>query len=76
MQEHDEELDLSGLNCPLPIIKTKQAVAKLDSGKVLKVTGTDPGSPKEFKMFDRQPDTELLSMEQDGNTTVYFIKKK
>jgi tRNA 2-thiouridine synthesizing protein A len=72
----DKELDARGLNCPLPIIKTKKALGELPSGQVLKVTATDPGSVKDFEAFSRQTGHELLSSGTDANTFVFFLKKK
>ncbi len=50
----DKELDARGLNCPLPILRTKKALAELQSGQVLKVVATDPGAVKDFQAFSRQ----------------------
>lgn len=75
MQEFDIELDLRGLNCPLPILKTKKALTTLKSGQILKIIGTDPGSPKEFQMFDRLAGFQLLTIEEQGEEFHYYIKK-
>ena len=48
MTDFDEELDASGLNCPLPILRAKKALAGLEGGKVLRIVATDPGSVKGF----------------------------
>ena len=50
----DREVDARGLNCPLPILKAKKALADMDSGQVLKVRATDPGSLRDFQAFSRQ----------------------
>ena len=50
----DKELDASGLNCPLPILRTKKALAELAAGQVLKVIATDPGSVKDMQAFAKQ----------------------
>ncbi|MFO1234831.1 MAG: sulfurtransferase TusA family protein [Rivihabitans pingtungensis] len=55
----DKDIDLSGLNCPLPILRAKKALADMSSGQVLRVTATDPGAPGDFAAFCRQT----------GNTT-------
>ena len=52
--EVDKEIDTRGLNCPLPILKAKKALADMSSGQVLKVTATDPGSVRDFQAFARQ----------------------
>lgn len=56
----DKQLDLSGLNCPLPILRAKKALATMDSGTVLEVIATDPGAPKDFEAFCRQTGNALL----------------
>ncbi|MDX1592895.1 MAG: sulfurtransferase TusA family protein [Gammaproteobacteria bacterium] len=76
MTEPDQELDLSGLNCPLPILRTKKAIAQASSGTVLRVIGTDPGSPREFRAFAEQGGFELLSVEEETRGRyVYLIRK-
>ena len=75
MANYDEELDLSGLNCPLPILRTKKALALAEPGTVLKVTGTDPGSVREFRVYAAQGGFELLSCEELPDRYVYLIRK-
>ncbi len=72
----DKELDARGLNCPLPIIKTKKALNDLGSGQVLRVTSTDSGSVKDMEAFAKQTGNELLGSSQEGGGYVFFIKKK
>jgi tRNA 2-thiouridine synthesizing protein A len=60
----DKELDARGLNCPLPILRTKKALTDMLSGQVLKVLATDPGSVKDFAAFSKQTGNPLLSSEQ------------
>ena len=72
----DRELDARGLNCPLPIIKTKKALNDLGSGQVLRVTSTDSGSVKDMEAFAKQTGNELLGSSQEGGGFVFFIKKK
>jgi tRNA 2-thiouridine synthesizing protein A len=75
MAEFDQELDACGLNCPLPILRAKKTLAKMDTGKVLRVISTDPGSVKDFEAFSKQTGNELLeSSEQDGQF-FYLLKK-
>ena len=71
----DLELDTSGLNCPLPILKAKKALAGLESGQMLRVLATDPGSKRDFEAYTRQTGHTLLeSLEQSG-TFSYTIRK-
>ncbi|TCP15152.1 TusA-related sulfurtransferase [Crenobacter luteus] len=56
----DKQLDLSGLNCPLPILRAKKALADMTSGQVLEVIATDPGAPKDFEAFCRQTGNGLV----------------
>jgi tRNA 2-thiouridine synthesizing protein A len=72
----DKELDARGLNCPLPILKTKKSLADLASGQVLKVVSTDPGSVKDMQAFARQTGNDLLSSGEEGKDFVFFLKKK
>jgi tRNA 2-thiouridine synthesizing protein A len=72
----DKELDARGLNCPLPILKTKKTLGELTSGQVLKVVSTDPGSVKDMQAFARQTGNELLSSAEEGKDFVFFLKKK
>jgi tRNA 2-thiouridine synthesizing protein A len=72
----DKELDARGLNCPLPILKTKKSLADLGSGQVLKVVSTDPGSVKDMQAFARQTGNDLLESGEEGKDFVFFLKKK
>ena len=72
----DKELDARGLNCPLPILRTKKTLAELTGGQVLKIISTDPGSVKDFQAFAKQTGNELLSSTEGGGEFVFFMKKK
>lgn len=72
----DKELDARGLNCPLPILRTKKALTELQSGQVLKVLATDPGSVKDFQSFARQTGHELVSHDETNREFTFFMKKK
>ncbi|MEO7726435.1 MAG: sulfurtransferase TusA family protein [Burkholderiales bacterium] len=72
----DKELDARGLNCPLPILRTKKSLNDMLSGQVLRVVATDPGSVKDFQAFSRQTGHELLSSETASKEFVFFMKKK
>lgn len=71
-----EELDTSGLNCPLPLLKAKQALANLNSGDILKVIATDAGSQRDFRSFARLSGNELLHEEQQAGSYSYWLKKR
>ncbi len=72
----DKELDARGLNCPLPILRSKKNLNELTTGQVLKVVATDPGAIKDFEAFAKQTGNELLSSAQAGGEFTFFIKKK
>ena len=71
----DRELDVRGLNCPLPILRAKKALGDLTTGQVLKVVATDPGSVKDFEAFCKQTGNELLS-HSGGPEFSFFMKKR
>lgn len=76
MTEHcDLELDLSGLTCPMPLLKTKQALNKLTAGNIVKVTATDPASERDFKVFSEQSGVRLLNTEKTAGKFVYWLQK-
>jgi len=72
----DKELDAKGLSCPLPILKTKKALNDLKTGQVLKILATDPGSVKDMQAFARQTGNALVESAEEGNTFVFFMRKK
>ncbi len=74
--EFQKELDARGVNCPLPILRTKKALSGMSSGEVLRVTATDPGSVKDFQAFSRQTGNELLSHSAKDAEFVFFLKKR
>lgn len=71
----DQELDCRGMNCPLPIVKTNKTIAGMDSGQILKVEASDPGSVNDMTAWSRQTANELLSHEVAGDVYTYYIKK-
>jgi tRNA 2-thiouridine synthesizing protein A len=73
--EFDRELDASGLNCPLPILRAKKALTDMASGQVLKVISTDQGSLKDFEAFCKQTNNPLLSSGEQGGKFVFLLKK-
>lgn len=74
--EFAKELDARGLNCPLPILRAKKALGEVESGQVLKILSTDPGSVKDFAAFAKQTGHELLSSAEAGGEFTFFMKKK
>jgi len=72
----DQELDVTGLNCPLPILRTKKALAVMESGQVLRVLATDPGSVKDFAAFARQTGNELIEQKQEGTVFTFLLRRK
>ncbi len=74
--EFDQELDCQGLLCPLPIIKTKQAMDKLAAGQVLRMETTDAGSVNDMQAWVRQTGNELLSHSEDRGVYTYYLRKK
>lgn len=72
----DREVDASGLNCPLPILRTKKALAEMQSGQVLKVTSTDPGSARDFAMFAKQTGNELVEQADQSGSFIFYMKRR
>ena len=70
------ELDTRGLNCPLPILKAKKALAEMSSGDVLKVVATDPGSMRDFQAFARQTGNELVDQSSDDKEFVHYLRRR
>lgn len=71
----DQELDTRGLNCPLPILKTKKALNMMVSGQTIHVLATDPGSPLDFKAFVAQTGNQLLELSETEGVYSFLIKK-
>ena len=72
----DKEIDTSGLNCPLPILKAKKALTELQSGQTLKVIATDPGSWRDFEAFAKQTGNSLVSQEKTETNFVYVLQRR
>lgn len=72
----EAEVDARGLNCPLPILKAKKALATLTSGQVLKVTATDPGSKRDFEAFARQTGNTLIGQIEAAGAWTFFLKRR
>jgi len=73
---YDTEVDARGLNCPLPVLRTKKALTDMSTGQVLKVLATDPGSVKDFAAFSRQTGNPLLSSEAADKEFIFFMQKR
>ena len=76
MEQFDSDLDVRGLNCPLPILRAKKALATLASGQVLRVVATDPGSVRDFQAFAKQTGNQLLSHDTQDSVFTFLLKKK
>lgn len=75
MAEYDQELDATGLNCPLPILRAKKSLAGMQAGQVLHIIATDPGSVKDFEAFSKQTGNELMESKEEGGKFFFLIKK-
>ena len=75
MANFDQELDASGLNCPLPILRAKKSLAALDSGQVLHIIATDPGAVKDFEAFAKQTGNELMESREESGKFHFLMKK-
>ena len=74
--EYHKELDARGLNCPLPILKAKKALAEMTSGEILRELATDPGSVRDFQAFARQTGNTLVGHSENGDEFTFFMKRK
>ncbi|MCW9024317.1 MAG: sulfurtransferase TusA family protein [Gammaproteobacteria bacterium] len=75
MANFDQELDATGLNCPLPILRAKKALNGMTAGQVLHIIATDPGSVKDFEAFAKQTGNELMESNEAGGKFNFLIKK-
>jgi TusA-related sulfurtransferase len=72
----DKELDARGLNCPLPILKAKKALADMSSGQILRVVSTDAGSVRDFQAFAKQTGNELVEQQTVGTEHFTLLKRR
>jgi TusA-related sulfurtransferase len=72
----DKELDARGLNCPLPILKAKKALADMTSGQILRVVSTDAGSVRDFQAFAKQTGNELVEQQTVGTEHFTLLKRR
>jgi tRNA 2-thiouridine synthesizing protein A len=75
MQVH-KEVDARGLNCPLPILRAKKALADMESGQILKVLATDPGSQRDFAAFAKQTGNEIVESSTQDKTFVFLMRRR
>jgi tRNA 2-thiouridine synthesizing protein A len=75
MQVH-KEVDARGLNCPLPILKAKKALAEMISGQLLKVSATDTGSLRDFQAFAKQTGNELIEQTTEGEEYIHVLRRR
>ncbi|AGH83352.1 MULTISPECIES: sulfurtransferase TusA family protein [Ralstonia solanacearum species complex] len=74
--EFQKEIDARGLNCPLPILRTKKALADMQSGEVLKVLATDPGATRDFQAFAKQTGNELLAHSEQDKVFTFYMRRR
>jgi tRNA 2-thiouridine synthesizing protein A len=74
--QFQKDLDARGLNCPLPILKAKKALADMATGEVLRITATDTGSVRDFQAFAKQTGNALLSHSQANGEFVFLMRRK
>jgi len=72
----NREVDAIGMNCPLPILRTKKTLAEMQSGEILKVKATDAGASHDFPAFCKQTGNELIATETEGDTLIFYLKRR
>lgn len=75
MTEVTKKLDVRGLNCPMPILRTRETLKGMKSGEILQVIATDPGSVKDIESFCNQTDNELLPSPKVEGEYIFLIRK-
>ncbi|MBS7778465.1 sulfurtransferase TusA family protein [Acidovorax sp. CCYZU-2555] len=71
-----KEIDTRGLNCPLPILKAKKALAEMVTGQLLKVVATDTGSMRDFQAFAKQTGNELVEQQTQGSEFIHILRRR
>ena len=71
-----KEIDTRGLNCPLPILKAKKSLNEMQSGELLRVVSTDPGSMRDFQAFARQTGNELVEQQTAGDEFIHVLRRR
>ena len=74
--QFEREVDARGLNCPLPVLRTKKALNDMASGQVLRILATDPGSVRDFAAFARQTGNQLLQQGEQDGTFFFLLRRK
>ncbi|MDO5102036.1 MAG: sulfurtransferase TusA family protein [Lautropia sp.] len=72
----DVVVDARNMNCPLPILKAKKALAGMQSGQILRVEATDPGSKQDFAAFATQTGNTLLAQRDEAEVSVFFLRRR
>ncbi len=72
----DQTLDCKGLSCPMPIIKLAKTIKKMNSGEVLELLGTDPGSKSDVPAWCEKTGNSFLEQKVESGTFIFYIKKK
>lgn len=76
MIEFNLELDASGLNCPLPLLRLKKALMEMSSGEVVKVIATDPAAHLDFGVYSDQTGHQIIQLIKESNKQIFYFKKK
>lgn len=76
MIQADKEVDACGLNCPLPILRAKKALADMQSGQILKVLATDPGSRQDFAAFAKQTGNQIIETVTQDKVFIFFMRRR
>lgn len=74
--QFEREVDARGLNCPLPILRTKKALNDMASGQVLRILATDPASVRDFEAFARQTGNQLLQHGEKDGEFFFLLRRK
>ncbi len=74
--QFDKELDARGLNCPLPILRSKKALTDMQPGETLKIVATDPGAMKDFQAFAKQTGHELVYANEENKEFLFLLRKR
>ncbi len=76
MLQHDKEVDARGLNCPLPILRTKKTLNDMHSGEVVRILATDPASVRDFQAFARQTGNELVEYGEADGAFWFLLRRR
>ncbi|MCP4982128.1 MAG: sulfurtransferase TusA family protein [Gammaproteobacteria bacterium] len=75
MADYNREIDASGLNCPLPILRARKTLVDMERGQILKIISTDAGSVKDFEAFSKQTNNPILSSAEEGGKFIFYMQK-